>query len=78
MIRFYNSYHKITKKKITMSLNVLSKSKIIKTGYTKLTKIEPNNECKSLIVYWNNLENNIGFKLTPIVLKLFVSYTFYG
>lgn len=41
MIKFYSSYHKMTKE-IRMGLNVLPKSRIIKTGSTKLTKIEPN------------------------------------
>src|ERR1700692_1404777 len=68
MIRFYSSYHKMTKEK-RMGLNVLPKSRIIKTGSTKLNKIEPNNECKSLVVYGSNLCSNIGFRLTPIVLN---------
>ena len=68
MKRFIRNLHKMTKE-LRIASYILSKSRIIKTGSTTLTKIQPNNKCKALVLHGSSLGSNIGFKLNPVDLN---------
>lgn len=61
-------------KSVRAKLNILAKARTIPTGSTTLTKLTPNNNCKSIIVYGSNLGSNTGFKLDSNTLNnIFIS-----
>ena len=58
-------------------LNILQKSRIIPINSLqnkKLRKIEPNNDCKSVVVHGLNLGSNIGLRLSKKSLNLYLLY----
>ena len=56
-------------KAVRAKLNILAKARTIPTGSITLTKLTPNNNCKSIVVYGSNLGSNIGFKLDSNTLN---------
>jgi LAGLIDADG DNA endonuclease family len=56
-------------KSVRAKFNILVKARTIPTCSTTLTKLIPNNNCKSIVVYGSNIGSNIGFKLDSNTLN---------